>query len=308
MCDPESTQVGLLVSKLRIIMLALLLAGCTTIAIDLPPVSETSTGIHDTGRVIWHDLLTTTPEASRRFYGELFGWTFETPSIYLGFGDDEDYMLIRHNGRLIGGMLNANTLGRDTNISQWMTMISVDDIDAAVARVTANGAVVLTQPTELMSRGSLAVLEGPTGALFAMIQTRDGDPPAYEPEHNGFLWDELWTNDVDKASLFYERVFGYVPDDHAIEDSSRTYRVLRRGDKPTVGVMANPFEDEHPVWVNYLRVEDPAAITSRVTGLGGRIIVEAQARDIGGYVAFVAGPSGAGIALQTWPLKEETPE
>jgi len=289
-------------------MLTLLLAGCSTIAIDLPPVSETSTGVHDTGRVIWHDLLTTTPEASRRFYGELFGWTFETPSIYVGFGSDEDYMLIRHNGRLIGGMLNANTLGRDTNISQWITMISVDDIDAAVERVTANGGAVLTRPTELLSRGSLAVLEGPTGALFAMIQTRDGDPPSYEPEHDGFLWDELWTNDVANASLFYEHVFSYEPQDYPVGDTSRSYRVLRRNEQPLAGVMANPFADEHPVWVNYLRVEDPAAITSRVTALGGRIIVEAQARDIGGRVAFVAGPSGAGIALQTWPLQEEDAE
>ncbi len=187
-------------------------------------------------------------------------------------------------------------------------MISVDDIDTAVARVTANSGKVLTEPTELMSRGSLAVLEGPTGALFAMIQTRDGDPPAYEPEHDGFLWDELWTNDVAGASEFYGRVFDYEPQDHAIGDTSQTYRVLQRGEKPSAGVMANPFEDEHPVWVNYLRVEDPAAITSRVTGLGGRIIVETQARDIGGHVAFVAGPSGAGIALQTWPLNEEGAE
>ena len=295
-------------SKLRIIMLTVLLAGCTSIAIDLPPVSETSTGIHDSGRVIWHDLLTTTPEASRRFYSELFGWTFETPSIHTGLGGGDDYMLIRHNGRLIGGMLNANTLRRKTNISQWITMISVDDIDAAVGRVTANGGVALTQPTELISRGSLAVLEGPTGALFAMIQTRDGDPAAYEPEYNGFLWDELWTNDVAGASQFYERVFDYEPQDHAIGDTTRTYRVLRRGEKPSAGVLANPFEDEHPVWVNYLRVEDPAAVASQVTALGGRIIVAAQARDIGGHVAFVAGPSGAGIALQTWPLNEESAE
>ena len=62
--------------------------------------------------------------------------------------------------------------------------------------------------------------------------------------------------------------------------------------------MANPFEGERPVWVNYIRVEDPAAITARVEGLGGNILVEAQERDIGGKVAFIAGPSGAGIVLR----------
>jgi len=57
-----------------------------------------------------------------------------------------------------------------------------------------------------------------------------------------------------------------------------------------------------PVWVNYLRVADPAAIAARVEALGGRVLVPVQARRIGGYAGLVAGPSGAGIALQTWPI------
>jgi len=78
--------------------------------------------------------------------------------------------------------------------------------------------------------------------------------------------------------------------------------VLKIDGEPRAGVLVNPFEGERPVWVNYIRVADPAAITARVEDLGGRILVEAQARAIGGQVAFIAGPSGAGIALQTWPL------
>ncbi len=68
--------------------------------------------------------------------------------------------------------------------------------------------------------------------------------------------------------------------------------------------MPNPLHDLQPVWVSYLRVDKPAAITARVDGLGGRVIVEAQPRPLGGEVAFIAGPSGAGIALQTWPLEK----
>ena len=297
-----------MLKKIAITILVLMFSGCSTIAVDLPPVSETPTDIRDVGRVIWHDLLTTTPEASRKFYGELFGWTFEAPRIHTGLGGDNDYMLIRHNGRLIGGMVDANVLRRDVNISQWITMISVDDIDAAVGRVVENGGTVLTEPTALMSRGSLAVLADTTGALFAMIQTNSGDPVAHEPEMNAFLWDELWTDDVTGASAFYQPVFGYQEQGLSTNDSLQDYLALGNGTRPQVGILANPFADERPVWVNYLRVADPAAITSRVEGLGGRIIVAAQDRDIGGQVAFVAGPSGAGIALQTWPLNAEKEE
>ena len=85
--------------------------------------------------------------------------------------------------------------------------------------------------------------------------------------------------------------------------AARTYRLLKAGDTPRVGVLPVPLEGLDPVWVSYIRVEDPAAITAQVSGLGGRVIVEAQPRPLGGQVAFVAGPSGAGIALQTWPLE-----
>ena len=289
--------------KIQLLLLAAFIAGCASVTANLPPITDEHTGARYHGRIVWHDLLTSTPAESRKFYGELFGWQFEKPGIDLGFGDESSYMLIRHNGNLIGGMVDVNALNRDVNISQWVTVMSVSDINAAVGRVAADGGEVLTQPTELGSRGTLAVVADPGRALFAMLQTKDGDPAEQQPAHNEWLWNELWTDDVDRATTFYIDVVGFETEDHPIENSDHKYRVLKADDKPRVGVLANPFEGELPVWVNYIRVEDPAAITARVNELGGRIIVEAQPRSIGGTVAFIAGPSGAGVALQTWPLK-----
>jgi predicted enzyme related to lactoylglutathione lyase len=212
-------------------------------------------------------------------------------------------MLIRHNGKLIGGMVDANILNPEENISQWVTVMSISDIDAAAGAVAAAGGEVLTRPTNVGSRGTLAVAAGPDRAIFAMIQTRDGDPAEQDPAANEWLWDELWTNSVEQATGFYQQVVGFQYEDHKVADMDRNYRVLKMDDQPRAAVLANPFEEEQPVWVNYLRVDDPMAITARVEELGGRILVEPQARAIGGYVAFIAGPSGAGVALQTWPLQ-----
>jgi predicted enzyme related to lactoylglutathione lyase len=279
-----------------------LISGCAAVSIDLPAISETATGEHDSGRVVWHDLITTTPDASRRFYEELFGWTFESPEIDLGFGGTDSYMLIRHDGRLIGGMVDANSMNAETNISQWITVMSVDDINTAVSNLEKGGGTILTPPTVLASRGTLAVVHDPSGAIFAMVQTIAGDPPPAERLANDFLWDELWTIDVEDHTQFYSFVFGYEKEDRELGASAKTYRVLNQQGAPQVGIMANPFPGERPVWVNYLRVDDPAAITARVEELGGSILLPTQDRDIGGKVALIAGPSGAGIALQTWPL------
>jgi len=246
---------------------ALLVTACATLNIDLPAVTDTPTGERLPGKVIWRDLLTHDPEGSQRFYEGLFGWEFESVGSAVGLGN----------------------------------------IDTAAAKFAAGGGQVITPPTDLQRRGSLAVVRDAEGAALGLLQTRDGDPADREPEVDGFLWDELWTTDVDSATAFYEDVAGLEAatfDVDENQESGATYRLLSAGDKPRVGIMPNPLEDLGPVWVSYLRVESPASITARVAKLGGRVIVEARPRPLGGEVAFIAGPSGAGIALQTWPLEQ----
>jgi predicted enzyme related to lactoylglutathione lyase len=284
---------------------ALAMLGCATTAIDLPAVTDEPTGERHGGKIIWHDLLTHTPEASRRFYGELFGWEFENPPGTFGFSGG-GYTLIRHNGRLIGGMIDTNALNNRTDISQWIMVMSVDDVDHAAARFENSGGKILTPPTDMTHRGRISVVADAEGALLALLQTRDGDPVDGEPEVGGFLWDELWSRQIDSAGRFYGDVGGYEVDGMSTEEDSpeQNYRLLARGGKPRAGIMTNPLEGLDPVWVNYLRVTDPAAITARVEELGGHILIDVVDRDVGGQAAMIAGPSGAGIAIQTWPLKK----
>ena len=288
--------------KLFLSVLTLLTVGaCTTVAIDLPAVTETATGQRTPGKVVWRDLLTDDPEASQRFYGALFGWTFESVGLVSGLENDSAYTLIRHNGKLIGGMIDTKELNGRDDISQWVVLMSVADIDAAVNEAKAKGGTVITPPTDLQQRGAVAVLRDPQGALIGLLQTRDGDPPDAEPALGGFLWDELWTTDVDEAALFYGALTGLQSSVYTTEGAEAGYLLLKADETERAGVMRNPLEGLDPVWVSYIRVADPAAITARAGDFGGRILVEAQPRPLGGTVAFIAGPSGAGIALQTWP-------
>lgn len=287
---------------------ATLIIGCATFQPDLPSITDTPTGDRVSGKIVWHDLITDTPAESRRFYEELFGWEFEGMGNVLGFGADDAYTLIRNDGRMIGGMIDANRLrNSQEDISQWVTVMSVGDVDSAVATVESGGGTVFTPPTDLESRGRIAVVADAEGAILALLKTRDGDPADRDPDYGDFLWDELWTTDVDKATGFYHRVAGLQPEDYDDDDDAREepYRLLKQAGRPRVGIMLNPFDGVKPVWVNYLRVSDPAAITARVESLGGRVLIDAHARDIGGEVAFIAGPSGAGIALQTWPIRKD---
>ena len=297
------------IKKIRIVAgvaCAVLVTACATINIDLPSVTDAATGERSPGKIVWHDLLTNDTAASQKFYGDLFGWEFESVGSAAGLSSNSAYTLIRHNGRLIGGMIDTVALNNKDDISQWVVLMSVEDINAATAKFAADGGVVIAPPVDLQRRGRMAIVRDAEGALLALLQTRDGDPADREAEIGGFLWDELWTTHVDGATAFYEGVAGLeatVKDIDNDQVSGATYRLLKAGDKPRVGIMPNPLEGLKPVWVSYIRVDNPAAITARVAGLGGQVIVDARSRPIGGEVAFIAGPSGAGIALQTWPLE-----
>ena len=285
-------------------LLLVLVTSCATTGINLPAVTETPSGQFQPGKIIWRDLITDTPAESRRFYEELFGWTFQSVGNVLGLGNNDTYTLIRHNGQLIGGMVDANQFDREVEISQWVVVMSVEDVDAAADAFRAGNGSILTPPTDMRDRGRLAVVADPQGALLALLQTTDGDPADREPGYGDFLWDELWTTDPEAAGSFYRQVASYDNARSSIQgDPESSYRVLESGGRPRVGMMAHPFDTAQPVWVSYIRVEDPAAITARVIALGGEIFVDAQARSIGGEAALIAGPSGAGIALQTWPLE-----
>ena len=276
------------------------LAACTAANITLPPVTDQLTGAHIPGKVIWLDLLTDDVESARHFYSELFGWKFESPTV----GQNSAYTLITLNGSRIGGMIDATKIRADVDLTQWVSILSVDDVDAAADLVKTSGGTVFTEPTDLTDRGRISVVADSQGALVALLHTEGGDPEDQEPQIGGFLWDELWTDDPDQSTDFFTELLAY--EDNTVAIKGENYRYLSSGGEPRAGIRKNPLPGLTPTWVTFIRVEDPAAITARVEELGGQIYVEAQTNPIGGQVAIIADPAGAGLVIQSWTPRERT--
>jgi len=181
--------------------------------------------------------------------------------------------------------------------------MSTNDIDNAVATLRAAGGTLFTPPTDLADRGRIAVVTDPQGALFALLETKDGDPVDREPQIDGFLWNEVWAADVEAATRFYQNLVGLEAVTEPM-DNGGDYFYLADDGTPRFGVLPKPVEDVVPFWATYFRVRDPAAIVARVEELGGRVLLGVQDRPIGGQVALIADSSGAGIAIQTWEPKQ----
>ena len=261
----------------------------------VPPLTPIPSNSSQVGQFVWYDLLTNDLEGSKRFYGELFGWTYDD-----GGEESPVFTTILHNGRPIGGMLDIHEMELEVNAPQWVSNLSVPDVDRAAEEVVRLGGEVTGGPQDLPNRGRMAVVRDSQNALLALVTSTTGDPSVDRTEIGGWLWTELWTRDAEASLGFYEELIGY----EATEYDARTpgeYFVLERDGLELAGVLVYDFEAVEPNWLPYLLVEDPAPVVERVEELGGRVIFPPNPEVRDGDVAVIAGPSGAAVTIQKWP-------
>ena len=267
-------------------------AGCATLP-NIPPITTDSGAVASHGKFVWHELLTEDLDAVKAFYSDLFGWTYQAT-------DAPNYTLVLQDGRPICGIVDVKEENADLHESQWISVLSVADVDEAVAATRQAGGKVHVKPVDLPGRGRLAVVSDPQGAVIAYLRAVHGDPPDRSAEIGEWLWTELWTSDLDAAEEFYEGLVGYELETRTILEDIE-YKVFTAGGTPRAGLILKPMVEVGTHWLPYVRVEDPAEIVGRVEALGGHVILAPSEDARKGTAAIVIDPSGAAVALQKWP-------
>jgi len=275
---------------------ALVATGCSQTIDSYPAITTDPTQVETPGRVVWVDLLTGDLDGAKAFYGGMFGWTFESvPGI-------DDYILIRADGERMGGILEVDSKEHD-NVSQWLSYISVADVDVAVDFYESNGGELHHGPIDIPGRGRAALVTDPQGAYVALLRADGGDPlEGREPGQNHFMWVDYVADDMDAAADFLGSAFGWKAE---VWDRSETgqYYVFKQGDKPRAGMFLNPWSEHvRPNWLPYVRVADAAAAVERAESLGAKVVLAPTEEIRQGSVGIVIDPSGAGLALQKYPF------
>ena len=138
-----------------------------------------------TSKFVWHDFYAADVDAAKRFYGELFGWTFKP--------GDHGYQHIAAGGQEIGGILKLDP--KHGAPPHWIGYVSVDDLDRAVAAVTKGGGAMYVRE-EIPNVGAFAVCADAQGAVFSPFHPARAAKPesnAWPPPYT-FCWDELMTS------------------------------------------------------------------------------------------------------------------
>lgn len=112
------------------------------------------------GAFSWVELLTPDPDAAKKFYGQLFDWTFQKPGQF-------DYTIIKLGEEMVGGLMAMPPSGPPPSWGTYVTVTSADDVSA---KTKAAGGKVLVDPQDIPTIGRFTVIQDPQGASITAMQ------------------------------------------------------------------------------------------------------------------------------------------
>jgi predicted enzyme related to lactoylglutathione lyase len=248
---------------------------------------------------IWIDLSSPDLEASKKFYGQIFGWDAQQ----VGGPEMANYTFFRLRGKQIAG--GASIMGPGQHPA-WTTYIGVDDADATVAKIKSSGGEVVMGPDEVPGSGRMVIFRDPTGAYIALWQPGGHKGSQIVMETGAFTWTELLTRDLPRAKQFYKDVFGWdtsgmpmgsAAPQGAPENAEYTIWQLN-GDGFAGGMdMPGAIPPQVPAfWQVYFGVDDVDTSAEQITQLGGTAMVPPMDFP-GGRLAVFTDPQGATFGI-----------
>jgi len=110
----------------------------------------------------WNEIITRDPEASEKFYTQLFGWTAEKMEM----GPGASYTFLKSGDRPAAGLLSMPAEAGNAPTT-WMGYVTVPDLPAAVEKAKSLGAKICKDVTQI-PMGRFAVIGDPQGAALGL--------------------------------------------------------------------------------------------------------------------------------------------
>lgn len=253
------------------------------------------------GNFCWFELGTNDFDAAKAFYGALFGWDVEVNT-----DAGMPYGMVFHGGNSICGMYELGPEMRAQGIPpHWMSYVATTDADAAAAKATELGAIVMAGPFDVSTFGRMAAIADPTGAHISIWEPKMHRGSDQVGPIGSFCWSELWTRDRDAAEAFYSKLFGWGLNHK--DSGPMPYGEWTNGGIPIGGMlqMNEQFGDAPPCWMPYVHVADCDATVAKAKELGGETMMDPMdIPDVGRFALF-QDPQGATLAIVTLTMPEE---
>lgn len=109
----------------------------------------------------WTQLTTTNTAEALKFYSALVGWEKKGEPV-------PDYNIVGRGDEALGGITNMK---EDDTVPGWMPYITVDDLDATLAKAEELGGKIHMPPMPLPNDGGrIAIIIDPQGVATGLAQ------------------------------------------------------------------------------------------------------------------------------------------
>ncbi len=242
------------------------------------------------GKFVRIDLITSQPEKAAAFYEKLLGWTITpvpgawTMSPIPGAGPQ--HFIIENKGQELA-RIHAMDSGQPIPAG-WMSWISVEDIDDMMRDVPANGGSVLAPPSK-SANGRQAVLKGPTGGVFGVVQLNTNATNDRDPQPGDFVLSQLWTKDFEAALRFYSVMGNYSSINVTF---GKTKYSIMQGDGTARAVIRQTPPGRATRWIPFVLSSDVDATTKAAKALGATVVTQPREVPTLGSVVVIEAPTG----------------
>jgi len=251
---------------------------------------------HKPGAFCWIELGTTDQNAAKKFYGSLFGWIANDNPM----GPEGVYTIFRLQDRDTAAAYTLRAEDRARGVPpHWMIYVAVENADTAASRVSALGGKVLAPAFDVMDVGRMAVVQDPTGAIFAVWQSKKHSGIGITGVPGTLCWVDLSTRDQGRARSFYSELFGWKMHDDTDDDPPSGYVHIQNGDDFMGGILPPNYVNPHapPHWMPYFEVASCDHSTAQAKQFGAQIYMAPTTLENVGRFAVLADPQGAAFAV-----------
>ncbi|HEV2271093.1 MAG TPA: VOC family protein [Steroidobacteraceae bacterium] len=247
------------------------------------------------GRFVWHELMTTDPQAAGAFYSKILRWKTQPSGM-------PDYTLWVVGKTMTGGLMTQPESARQSGAPpSWLIYIGTPDVDGTAAAAERLGGKVLKAPADIPSVGRYAVLADPQGATFAVFTPNPA--PAGAGPATDFTWHELATSDQHGAMTFYSELFGWSRGPAHDMGPAGTYQLIEHGGAQVGGAYKLMDTSKPPHWLTYIRVASVDKAAAAAKAAGGRVTQGPMEVPGGSRIAQILDPQGGAFAVHE-PAKE----
>ena len=249
---------------------------------------------YEPGTFCWVELATSDSAAAKNFYSQLFGWESEDNPM----GPDSFYTILRTSGKDVGGLFELMPDMKAQGVPpNWLSYVSVTSADETAEKAKAAGATLLKEPFDVSTLGRMAVVQDPTGAVFALWQAGEHHGAGIYNGPGSLCWNELGTTDTQKAGEFYSGLFGWTRETNQF--GPMEYTMFQNGDRAAGGMykITPEMGPIPPHWLAYFAVDDCDATVQKATELGASVMKPADDIPEVGRFAILTDPQGAAFAV-----------